>query len=90
MPLDRLDPTATLLVVDVQALTLPNARSVAADDLLDRVGRLAARFRTTGRTVAYAVSSGTPGGRTDVGSGARSWPAEALTVAQAVHPEPGE
>lgn len=90
MPLDDLRPSAALLVVDVQALTLPNARSVPADELLERIGRLVAAFRASGRPVAYAVSSGTPGGRTDVGSGARSWSRESLSVAAPVRPGAGE
>jgi nicotinamidase-related amidase len=90
MPLEGLDPAATLLVVDVQTLTLPNARSVPVDALLGRIGRLADVFRMTCRGVTYAVSSGTPAGRTDLGPGARSWPREALAVADAVRPGPDE
>jgi nicotinamidase-related amidase len=75
MPIIELAPTAALVVVDVQAGTLPNARTVPADLLVDRIRALAEAFRSSGRPVVFVVSTGTPAGRTEYGSGERTWPA---------------
>lgn len=75
MTIDELSPTATLLVVDVQAGTLPNARAIDGDVLVDRIARLATAFRASHRPVVFAVSTGTPPGRTEHGSGGRTWAA---------------
>jgi nicotinamidase-related amidase len=74
MTLDALSPTAALIVVDVQAGTLPNARAVAADDLVPRVAALVDAFHASSRPVVFVASTGTPAGRTEYGDGARIWP----------------
>lgn len=75
MPITDIDRDAVLLVVDVQSGTLPNARVVPPDQLVDRIAAIAASFRATGRAVVFAVSTGTPTGRTEYGGGGRVWPA---------------
>ncbi|GAB2573304.1 cysteine hydrolase family protein [Microlunatus antarcticus] len=90
MLVEALDRTATLLVVDVQALTLPNARSVPSGDLLERIGQLTDGFRRTGRPVAYAITTGMRGGRTDRRTPARSWPEDALSVPDVIGARAGE
>lgn len=88
--LEPLDPSATLVILDVQALTLPNARAVPADSLIERIRTIADGFRASGRAVAYVISTGTPGGRTDLGSGARRWPEGALSVPDEIRPDDGD
>ena len=87
MPDPALDQSATLLVVDVQALTLLNARSVASTDLLERIEQLVDGFRRTGRSVVYVITTGMRGGRTDLRPPARSWPAEALAIPDVIRPQ---
>lgn len=72
--IERLPPTTALIVVDVQAGTLPNARSVAADDLIPRISQLIDAFRRSDRIVNFVVSSGTTAGATEHGPGGRVWP----------------
>lgn len=73
MPVHSLDAPA-LVVVDIQAGTLPNARSVGADDLLDRSGRIADAFRARSRPIWFVLSTGTAAGTTEYGPGGRVWP----------------
>jgi len=84
---ETIDQNATLLVVDVQAVTLPNARSVPADVLAERIGVLVDAFRASGRAVAYAISTGTHGGRTDVQSMPRRWREQDLVVPTRIQPQ---
>jgi nicotinamidase-related amidase len=79
------DSDAALIVVDLQAVTLGNARTVEAPVLLDRVAQLLTGFRATGALVVHAVSTGTPAGRTSYGTG-RSWAPEQTEIADAVRP----
>lgn len=73
MAIDRLLAPA-LLVVDVQAGTLPNSRAVGADELIGRTVELASAFGAAERPVYYVVSTGTAAGTTEYGSGGRRWP----------------
>ncbi len=70
----RAGGTSALIVVDVQAGTLSNAKTLPGDTLVDRVARIADRFRAAGRPVFFAVSTGTPAGATTYGAGGRTWP----------------
>lgn len=63
-----------LLVVDVQAGTLANAKTTPGDELVDRIARLADRFRRAGDPVLFVVSTGPPAGETTYGAGGRTWP----------------
>lgn len=76
MTVEHLSPAAALVVVDVQAGTLPNARAVTGDDLVSRVASLADAFRASSRPIIHVVSTGTPPGVTEVGGGPRTWPEE--------------
>ncbi|KQO97472.1 cysteine hydrolase family protein [Leifsonia sp. Leaf264] len=75
-----IDAVAALLVVDLQTLTLANARVVPAADLLQRTNELAEAFRARGLPVVIGTSTGTPAGRNAYGAGGRQWPAEALAA----------
>jgi nicotinamidase-related amidase len=72
--LSMLDASATLLVVDVQSGTLPNARSVGADELVSHIVELVSGFHDSGRRVVFLVATGTPGARTAQSEGGRSFP----------------
>ncbi|GAA1246520.1 nicotinamidase-related amidase [Microbacterium phyllosphaerae] len=74
MPNIEFPSTTALVVVDVQAGTLPNARAVSAENLVSHVGSLVEAFRGSGRPVAFVVSTGTASGVTDHGPGGRVWP----------------
>ena len=76
-----IDPVAALLVVDLQALTLGNARVVPAADVIRRSNDLADAFRARGLPVVIGTSTGTPAGRNAYGPGRRKWPAEAQAAA---------
>lgn len=79
-----------LLVVDLQAVTLGNARTTTPDELLARVSTLLARFRDDGLPVVHIVSTGTPPGRTSYSVGARTWTDEQAEIAEPVRPVGGE
>lgn len=83
MPLD-LDPTTALLVIDLQSATLSNPFAHPVDDVVGATAALAATFHDQGRTVAYAVSTGTPPGRNAYGSAPRAFPEEARALAPAL------
>lgn len=74
MPNIELPTTTALVVVDVQAGTLANARAVSADDVVSHVGSLVEAFRGSGRPVAFVVTTGTAPGVTEYGPGGRVWP----------------
>ena len=69
-----LDPKTALVVVDLQALTVGNAVAVPLGPLRERVADLLAGFREAGSTIAFAISTGTPPGRSAAGAGGRVWP----------------
>lgn len=69
-----LDPKAALVVVDLQALTVGNAVAVPLGQLHERVAELLAGFREAGGVIAFAISTGTPPGRSAAGAGGRVWP----------------
>ncbi|WP_424464374.1 cysteine hydrolase [Pseudoclavibacter helvolus] len=75
-----LDPKAALVVVDLQALTVGNAAAVPLAQVRERVAALLARFRAAGSSVAFAISTGTPLGRTAAGAGGRVWPDALLAL----------
>jgi nicotinamidase-related amidase len=83
------DSDTALIVVDLQAVTLGNARTVEAPVLLARVAQLLAGFRAVGALVVHAVSTGTPAGRTSYGTG-RSWTSEQTEIAGPVRPTDAE
>jgi nicotinamidase-related amidase len=87
---DHLSPNAALLVVDLQPLTLGNARTISADDLVPRIAALVDAFRASGRPVVFALSTGTPAGATQFGAGGRVWPAELATTLPALAPRADE
>ncbi|WP_068477473.1 hypothetical protein [Pseudoclavibacter helvolus] len=69
-----LDPKTALVVVDLQALTVGNAVAVPLGPLRERVADLLAGFREAGSTIAFAISTGTPPGRSAAGADGRVWP----------------
>jgi nicotinamidase-related amidase len=82
--------TPALIVVDLQALTLGNAKTMPADDLLANVATLIAAFREANHPVIFAVSTGTPAGCTSYSETGRTWPAELTEIPAAVAPLDGE
>lgn len=68
MPITKIDPTAALIVVDLQAgmVGLPLAHPVAG--VIERTTTLARQFRTKGMPVVLVNVAGTPAGRTDQGT----------------------
>lgn len=85
-----LDPGTALVVVDLQALTVGNAVAVPLALLRERVAALLAGFREAGGTVVFAISTGTPPGRSAAGAGGRVWPAELLELDEGLAVGPGE
>ena len=81
MPATQLDAVTALIVVDLQALTLGNARVVSAEDVVARAARLMEAFHTRKLPVVIATSTGTPAGRTTYAPGGRDWPEEATALA---------
>lgn len=69
-----LDETSALIVVDVQAGTLANAKTVTSDVLIERITLVADWFREAARPVFFVVTTGTPPGGTAYGPGGRIWP----------------
>jgi nicotinamidase-related amidase len=67
MPLTQLDPTAALIVIDLQKgiVGMPTAHSVS--DIVSRNGQLARAFRRRGLPVVLVNVTATAPGRTDVG-----------------------
>jgi nicotinamidase-related amidase len=68
MPITEIDPTAALVVVDLQEgiVALPLAHPVA--EVIERVTTLARHFRGKGMPVVLVNVAGTPTGRTDQGT----------------------
>lgn len=79
-----------LLLVDLQTITLSNARTLPANELLANVGELLAHYRAAKLPVWHAASTGMPVGRTAHSSGGRTWPVEATAFAESVTPREGE
>ncbi|MGJ0389222.1 isochorismatase family protein [Microbacterium sp. CGR1] len=90
MPKIELPSTTALVVVDVQAGTLPNARAVSAEDLVSHVGSLVEAFRDSDRLVAFVVSTGTAVGATEYGPGGRVWPEGFAELAPGIANREGE
>ena len=76
MPITELDPTAALIVVDLQAGTLGAPTAHSATDVLGDAVEVIAAFRERDLPVVLANVSGTPSGRTAYGAGAREFPSE--------------
>ena len=81
---------AGLLLVDLQPLTLGNARTRPADELIADLARLADAFRGAGLPVAHVVSLGMPDGATTYAETGRAWPEELTVIAPDVAPQVGE
>ncbi|MGW0180409.1 isochorismatase family cysteine hydrolase [Nocardia sp. NPDC003345] len=90
MPLTELPAASALVVVDMQSGTLPNARAVPADLLLDRVALLLTGFRQAGHTVVHLVATGTPDGRTAYADSGRSWDEDRTEIPPEVAPTGNE
>ncbi|MEP6479388.1 MAG: isochorismatase family cysteine hydrolase [Rhodoglobus sp.] len=75
-----------LLVIDLQALPLGNSKTMPADQLLRSVAALIGAFRDAGLPVVYAVSTGTPVGRTSSAESGRNWSTEQAYIAPEVKP----
>jgi nicotinamidase-related amidase len=75
-----------LVVVDLQAITLGNSRTIPPSELLEQVAMLIAAFRDAGLPVVHAVSTGTPAGRTSYSETGRSWTIEQAEIAAEVAP----
>lgn len=88
MPNIELPSTTALVVVDVQAGTLPNARAVSAESLVSHVGSLVEAFRGSGRPIAFVVSTGTAPGVTEYGPGGRVWPEGFAELAPGIESRP--
>lgn len=85
-----LDPKTALVVVDLQALTVGNAVAVPLGPLRERVADLLAGFREEGSTIAFAISTGTPPGRSAAGAGGRVWPDALLELDEGLTVGSGE
>ncbi|GGK93513.1 cysteine hydrolase family protein [Nocardia jinanensis] len=90
MPITELAATTALVVVDVQSGTLPNARSVPGDQLLDRVSALLTGFRKAGHTVVHLVTTGTPDGRTQHAETGQSWSEDQIRIPPEAAPSGNE
>jgi len=85
-----LDARTALLVVDLQTITLGNARTRAPEELLAEVASLIAAFRARELPVWHAATTGLPRGVTQYSQGARAWTAEQAAIAPEVAPAEGE
>ena len=75
-----------LIVVDLQAVTLGNAKTITPDTLLSKVATLIAAFRSAGLPVVFAASTGTPPGRTGFAETGRALTEEQAEIAPDVLP----
>ena len=85
MPLTTLDPTAALIVVDLQA-GIRGSLAELVDPVIATSARLARAFRDSGRPVVLVNVNRTPPGRTDAGRSAMSFPPEALEIVPELEP----
>lgn len=85
-----LDDRTALLVVDLQAITLGNARTRPPQELLAEVASLIAVFRARGLPLWHVATTGIPRGTTNYSQGARAWTAEQAAIAPDVAPMAGE
>lgn len=69
-----------LIVVDLQRVTIGNARASSEPDWLARATAVADAFRARGLPVVSATSVGTPQGRTTYAASGRDWPGDALPL----------
>jgi nicotinamidase-related amidase len=74
VPLTQIDPTAALVVVDLQAGVVGLPMAHPTPDVVARSAQLAGAFRDRGRTVVLVNVEGTPPGRTEVALGAAEPP----------------
>ena len=79
-----------LLIVDIQAVTLSNCRTMPSEELLHAAATLLAAFRERGLPIWHVVSTGIPRGRTSYSEGTRTWTEEQAVIAPEVAPETGE
>ena len=79
-------PGTALVLVDIQAGTLANARSVPADELLANARALVTAFRAAGRPVVFVRAVGMPRGRTTYSAGAPMLPPAGATGPPASFP----
>jgi nicotinamidase-related amidase len=75
-----------LIVVDLQAVTLGNAKTLTPEVLLSNVATLIETFRKAGFPVVYAASTGTPAGRTSYAETGRAWTTQQAEIAPEVAP----
>jgi nicotinamidase-related amidase len=75
MPLNPLDSTAALIVVDLQVGTTSAPTAHPADLVIANVLELVASFRAAGRPIVVGSVDGTPAGKTVYGGGVREFPA---------------
>lgn len=90
MPLTQLDPTAALIVIDLQKgiAALPAAHSVGG--VIDRSARLARAFRERGLPVVLVNVAGMAPGRTDAGPPKFSFPPGWTDLAPELDRQPGD
>jgi len=83
-----LDPTAALVVVDLQVATTSNQTVHPAADIVQRAERLAAAFRERALPVVLATArlDAPPPGRTQLGGNRPTVPLRALELVVDVHP----
>ncbi|MGY4858541.1 cysteine hydrolase family protein [Cryobacterium sp. AP23] len=90
MTITALDPTAALIVVDLQAGTLGGPTAHPAEEITGRAAELLTAFRSRGLLVVLANVDGTPAGRTQYGAGAREFPAAFSTLVPALDRQPSD
>ncbi|HET9086981.1 MAG TPA: isochorismatase family cysteine hydrolase, partial [Acidobacteriaceae bacterium] len=67
MPLSRLDPTAALVVIDLQKGIVAMSTVPPASEIIGRIAQLARAFRSRGLPVVLVNVTGVAPGRTDAG-----------------------
>jgi len=87
MPITTIDPTAALVVIDLQKGVLGlDTQPHTASQVLERSVRLAEAFRRSGRTVVLVNVDGAPTGRTDIGPRRHEMPADFADFPPALSP----
>jgi len=90
MPLTKLDPTAALVVIDLQkgVVGIPTVHPIA--EIVGRTAQLARMFRERGLPVVLVNVSGRAPGRTDAGIPKFSFPADWTELVPELEQHPGD
>jgi nicotinamidase-related amidase len=90
MPLTQLDPTAALIVIDLQKGIVGLATVHPASEIVSRSAQLARAFRERGLPVVLVNVSGRAPGRTDAGAPNLSFPPDWTELAPELEQHPDD